>query len=97
MYVPISVLTTAIDQMEFEPLFPEQCHRKFGARKKKQTSDSTQDRQKYPCKLCCRKSHYASKLNQPQLLSFIIEYEKGASKYCFELEVVSGFFNEGLL
>ena len=40
MYGPIPVLCTTSDQMEAKPVFPEQCHRKRGARKKTDTVDS---------------------------------------------------------
>ena len=43
MYGPIPVLPTTSDQMEAMPVFPEQCHRKCGARKRnKYTSELTQ-------------------------------------------------------
>ena len=68
MYLPDPVLPTTSDQMEAKPIFPEQCHRKCGARKQNRyISDLSHSPQKYPCKLCGRKGHYASKCNKPQV------------------------------
>ena len=79
MYGPVPVVSTTSDQMEAKPVFPEQCHRKQGAMKKNRyILDSSHGAQKYPCKLCGSKGHYASKCNNPLVSSVIMEYEKGA-------------------
>ena len=89
MYGPIPVLPTTSDQMEAMPVFPEQCHRKCGARKRnKYTSELTQGAQNYLCKLCGDEGHYASKCSKPQVLYVINEYESCISKYLHGLHGV---------
>ena len=62
------MLPTTSDEIEANLVFPEQCYRKQGARKKNRyKSDLTQGAQKYLCTLFGDNGDYASHCRNPQV------------------------------